>query len=112
MRSKKWLLGFFVTVIFLSYTLNAVYAADWPKRPLTVNVHANAGGGTDMIIRLVMSFVESEIGQKIIIVNKPGAGGRSVFLLYLDHLLMGILGLAHTLRGCRVFRLCARLNTS
>jgi tripartite-type tricarboxylate transporter receptor subunit TctC len=81
MRSKKWLLGFFVTVIFLSYALNAVYAADWPKRPLTVNVHANAGGGTDMIIRLVMSFVESEIGQKIIIVNKPGAGGEVCFSL-------------------------------
>ena len=34
-----------------------------------------------MIIRLVMSYVEDVIGQKVIIVNKPGAGGEVCFSL-------------------------------
>ncbi len=48
----------------MAASFSAVQAADWPKRPLTMNVHASAGGGIDMIIRLVMSYVEDVIGQK------------------------------------------------
>ena len=78
---KKWIIGSVAVIFLLLATLGAAQAADWPKRPLTMNVHASAGGGTDMIIRLAMSFVEDEIGQKIIIVNKPGAGGEVCFSL-------------------------------
>ena len=81
MISKKCFTGFILTVVLIAASFNGVQAADWPKRPLTMNVHASAGGGTDMIIRLVMSYVEDVIGQKIIIVNKPGAGGEVCFSL-------------------------------
>ena len=81
MSGKKWIVGTFMAVFVLTAAMGGVQAADWPKRPLTMNVHASAGGGTDMIIRLVMSYVEGVIGQKVIIVNKPGAGGEVCFSL-------------------------------
>jgi len=81
MLGKKGIVGILIAVFVLTAAQSAVQSADWPKRPLTMNVHASAGGGTDMIIRLVMSYVEDVIGQKVIIVNKPGAGGEVCFSL-------------------------------
>ena len=43
MSGKKWIFGTFMAVLVLTATLGAVQAADWPKRPLTMNVHASAG---------------------------------------------------------------------
>lgn len=49
-------------------------AAEWPAKPITFIVPVPPGGSTDLIARLVFSYAEGLLGQKVIIVNKPGAG--------------------------------------
>lgn len=53
--------------------------ASYPEKPVTIIVPSNAGGGTDTMARLVAKFAEEHLGQPIIIVNKPGAGGQIGF---------------------------------
>ncbi|GAB4472063.1 MAG: tripartite tricarboxylate transporter substrate binding protein [Burkholderiaceae bacterium] len=51
-------------------------AADYPERPIKLVVPFPPGGGADTLARLVMPRVERALGQKIVIDNKPGAGGN------------------------------------
>lgn len=47
----------------------------FPSRPIEMIVHYAPGGGTDIIMRLLAEIVEPILGQKVVVVNKPGAGG-------------------------------------
>ncbi|CAH1656062.1 Tripartite-type tricarboxylate transporter receptor subunit TctC [Chelatococcus asaccharovorans] len=49
-------------------------AEDWPNRKTITAVFPFAAG-SDYIARIVMGAVEKEIGQRILIDNRPGAGG-------------------------------------
>lgn len=51
------------------------FAADYPTRPIKVVVPFSAGGGTDIIARVVMEKLSQKLGQPIVIMNTPGAGG-------------------------------------
>ena len=46
-----------------------------PERPITVIVPWAAGGSTDQMARIVASEIEGELGQKVVVVNQPGASG-------------------------------------
>ena len=46
-----------------------------PDRPVTLIVPWAAGGSTDQMARIVASELESELGQKVVVVNQPGASG-------------------------------------
>ena len=50
-------------------------AQPYPARPIEVVVCYGAGGGTDLTIRLVEGQVSKLLGQKIVVTNRPGAGG-------------------------------------
>lgn len=51
-------------------------ANDWPgNKPLTLVVPFPAGGGADIIARTISDELSKNIGQKIIIENRAGAGG-------------------------------------
>lgn len=56
----------------------AAAAEDYPDRPVSVMVSYGAGGATDFQARVVtMAASEDDhLGQPMVIVNKPGAGGR------------------------------------
>lgn len=47
----------------------------FPSRPIQLIVPTAPGGGTDVAARLLASIAEKTLGQKIIVVDKPGAGG-------------------------------------
>lgn len=47
----------------------------FPSRTIQLIVPTPPGGGTDVVSRLLASLAEPELGQKIIVLNKPGAGG-------------------------------------
>jgi tripartite-type tricarboxylate transporter receptor subunit TctC len=50
--------------------------ADWkPNKPVTIIVPWAAGGSTDQVTRVTASEIESALGQKVVIVNQPGASG-------------------------------------
>ena len=46
-----------------------------PTKPLTVIVSWPAGGSTDQMTRVVAGVLEDHLGQKIVVVNQPGASG-------------------------------------
>jgi tripartite-type tricarboxylate transporter receptor subunit TctC len=50
-------------------------AQDYPSRPITLVVPFAAGGGNDVIARLIAEKMSRTLGQQIIIDNKGGAGG-------------------------------------
>jgi tripartite-type tricarboxylate transporter receptor subunit TctC len=65
-------------VLAWSVLLGAAAAAAqdaFPTRPLTVWVGFPAGGGTDILTRALAEGAEKALGQKIVVVNKPGASG-------------------------------------
>jgi tripartite-type tricarboxylate transporter receptor subunit TctC len=50
------------------------YAADYPTRPIMLIVPYPAGGGNDVISRLVAAKMSASLGQQIVIENRGGAG--------------------------------------
>ena len=50
--------------------------ASWPERPLQLIVPFAAGGGTDISARTMAQFLERELGQPVVVQNRPGAGGE------------------------------------
>ncbi len=46
-----------------------------PSKPITVIVPWGAGGSTDQVTRVTAGELEPYLGQKIVIVNQPGASG-------------------------------------
>jgi tripartite-type tricarboxylate transporter receptor subunit TctC len=59
----------------------AADAGTYPNRPINLIVAYAAGGGSDLIVRLLAHYLEIEIGNsaKIVVSNKPGAGGAIGF---------------------------------
>ena len=51
-------------------------APNFPNRPIRLIVGFAAGGGNDLFARLVGQKLSENIGQPVVIENKPGAGGR------------------------------------
>ena len=51
-------------------------ATNYPGKPVHVIVGFAAGGGNDLFARLIGQKFSDNIGQPVIIENKPGAGGR------------------------------------
>jgi tripartite-type tricarboxylate transporter receptor subunit TctC len=52
------------------------YAADYPTKPITLQVPYPAGGSSDVGARILAAIAEKQIGQPIVVVNKAGAGGQ------------------------------------
>jgi len=46
-----------------------------PDKPITIIVPWGAGGATDQVTRVTAAVLEDELGQKVVIVNQPGASG-------------------------------------
>jgi tripartite-type tricarboxylate transporter receptor subunit TctC len=53
----------------------AAAAQDYPARPITLVVPYAAGGGNDVMARIVAEKMSKSLGQQIVIENKGGAGG-------------------------------------
>jgi tripartite-type tricarboxylate transporter receptor subunit TctC len=52
-------------------------AADYPVKPITLIVPFAAGGPTDTTARLFAKEISTELGQPVIVDNRPGAGGMT-----------------------------------
>jgi len=58
-----------------------VQAATFPEKPITLVVHAGAGGGSDIFARTLAAAFEKEkiLHQPIVVENKPGGSGAISF---------------------------------
>ena len=62
---------FFLLVLFSSVAM----AQSWPTKPVRVVVTFSPGGSSDIVARLIAIPLQAELGQSVIVDNKPGAGG-------------------------------------
>ena len=66
------------TAAFPSFAAGAMA---YPERPITMIVAYPAGGGTDLVARALVPFIEKNLGggARIIVQNRTGAGGEIGF---------------------------------
>jgi tripartite-type tricarboxylate transporter receptor subunit TctC len=70
-------LGWVVLVAVAVGLLGAgVPSAQEIKGPIKIVVPYPAGGGSDVVARLIADKLKDSLGQTVIVENKPGAGGR------------------------------------
>src|SRR5258706_2307997 len=50
-------------------------AQSWPTKPVRMIVTFSPGGSSDIVARLIAIPLQGELGQSVIVDNKPGAGG-------------------------------------
>lgn len=63
------------SVIATGLVARPALAQNWPTRPMTMVVPFAAGGGTDLIARIVAEGLRAELGQPVVVENIGGAGG-------------------------------------
>jgi tripartite-type tricarboxylate transporter receptor subunit TctC len=75
--NMKRIFSFVITVLsawFLAF--GAGLAAEiYPSKPITIVVPIGAGGMTDVTARLLAEKFKVELGQPVLVLNKPGASG-------------------------------------
>jgi tripartite-type tricarboxylate transporter receptor subunit TctC len=54
----------------------ALYAADYPEKPIRLIVPYTPGGTADMLARTIGQKLTESLGQQVIVDNRPGAGGN------------------------------------
>jgi tripartite-type tricarboxylate transporter receptor subunit TctC len=59
----------------MNLTSSTAFSQTWPDRPISFIVPFPAGGGTDTFARPFAAALEAQLGQRIIIDNRGGAGG-------------------------------------
>src|SRR5262245_10418011 len=69
-----------IGAIVAGFALVAGFAApapaqEWPQRPIRIVVSFGAGGGADIISRIIGQAMQDRFGQPVVIENRPGAGG-------------------------------------
>ncbi len=74
MQRRHWLAAALMSMT--PFLAPAVHAQDWPARPLKLVVPFPPGGLIDNMARLVAPKLAQELGQPVVIDNKPGAGGN------------------------------------
>jgi tripartite-type tricarboxylate transporter receptor subunit TctC len=67
---------FVVVAVALAWANPSVAVAqDWPTKPVRIYVGFGAGGGTDIVARVVADRLSAVLGQQFVVENKVGAGG-------------------------------------
>ena len=61
--------------VALALSTMEVGAQTWPTKPLRAVVPVGAGSTTDIVPRVVLEQLSSQLGQSIVVENRSGAGG-------------------------------------
>jgi tripartite-type tricarboxylate transporter receptor subunit TctC len=71
---RKWLLASLGTVVAVGMASLAL-AQTYPSRPVMIVVPFAAGGGNDMMARLLAQHMSKDLGQQFVVDNRAGAAG-------------------------------------
>jgi tripartite-type tricarboxylate transporter receptor subunit TctC len=72
--TRRTVLHLTAAALAVSVLSGRVSAQSWPSKPIRVIVPLTAGSATDVMARLVLEQVSAQLGQPIIVENRPGAG--------------------------------------
>ena len=74
-----------VLVVAMNALLSAaLYADDYPSRPVTIVNVFGPGGGSDTVSRIIANKLGPALGQSVIVEDRPGADG-ALAALYVHH---------------------------
>jgi tripartite-type tricarboxylate transporter receptor subunit TctC len=79
MRNEKGLTGKVALVLALFIAAAQVHAqapGDYPVKPVRIVVVYGAGGGLDVVTRIVADSLTKNLGRQVVVENRPGAGGN------------------------------------
>jgi tripartite-type tricarboxylate transporter receptor subunit TctC len=62
-------------VAALALSLTSAKAQDYPNQPVKIVVPFVAGGGVDVVARIIAPRLSEQIGQPVVVENRGGAGG-------------------------------------
>lgn len=62
-------------ILLISLALTRVHADDYPNRPVKVIVPFAAGGGADIVARIIFQKLSVQLGQPFVVDNRGSAGG-------------------------------------
>src|SRR5213592_3947019 len=65
-----------LAVVLLAFVSTAACAQTYPDRPLRLVVGFPPGGSGDFLARIIADELTREIGQPVVVDNKPGAGSN------------------------------------
>ena len=65
-----------LTGLLLAFMATSVWAQSWPTRPVRMIIAFPPGGPTDLVSRVLAQRLSEQLGQQVIVDNKPGAGGN------------------------------------
>jgi tripartite-type tricarboxylate transporter receptor subunit TctC len=74
--ARRRFLGLAAATVALPATSRVAKAQTYPVRPVQLTVYFAAGGGNDIIARLMGQWLSERFGQQIVILNRPGGGGN------------------------------------
>lgn len=72
---KKVFVVFAVFILIMGFCAEAALAEDYPTKPITIIVPWGAGGMSNVSTRMLGEQMKAILGQPIVYINKPGAGG-------------------------------------
>jgi tripartite-type tricarboxylate transporter receptor subunit TctC len=72
---RRTLLGAAAALVAGALALGPAGAQSFPDQPITLVVGFGAGGMTDVSSRIIAEKLEEILGAKVLVENKPGAGG-------------------------------------
>jgi len=76
MKRKVWISILGTTIAVLLACAFLAWAAEYPDRPITLQVPFPSGSSSDVGARVVANIAEKELGRPIVVLNKAGAGGQ------------------------------------
>lgn len=63
-------------IIAASFLASGVYASEqYPNKPIRVILPGPPGGGADLLARILGQRLSADLGQTLVVDNRPGAGG-------------------------------------
>ncbi len=72
-KRSSALLSFAMVLFFIAGV--PIASAEYPDREITIIVPWAAGGGTDLITRVLGDLMAKDLGKPVVVVNKLGGGG-------------------------------------
>jgi tripartite-type tricarboxylate transporter receptor subunit TctC len=75
MQAAAWGVALMGVLLLGTASVSAVAAETYPVRPVRLIVPFAAGGGADVVARVIAKGLSDRLGQQVVIDNRAGAGG-------------------------------------